>query len=107
MKLNNWHIMKDSDGGRHYLYGPLSDFDDEVTITTGEKYSDLSEIPFEEWSARDCSEVLANLMEDNNMHTCTYIPDIVCSVCEQLLSSEEQDKFMREFLLKMTSRYSL
>lgn len=89
MKLIDWHVMEDSESKkREYLYGPLTDYDED-------DLEGMVEIPSSDWSVEDMCQITSNLLEDVNMHKCTIHPEMILRCCE----SSNMDDNMKWFFI--------
>lgn len=104
--LDNWHVVKDKKGRKHYLFGPILEYGDEEDYISEQRFTDMTEIPFNKWEAKDCAEILGNIMEDLNMHNHTYIPDVVYDICKKkFILPQRRNAFMRKFMIKMIENF--
>lgn len=91
--LKKWHVMKNKNTGEHgYYYYDADDYSkDEWQDEFGGNYDDYEEIPKEKWSAAQISEILANCMEDCNMHRSLYWPGLVLNAISGLDNNTQKE----------------
>lgn len=87
-----FRVMKDKENNRNIFYGEL----EEIL----EEYSDekLIEIPFEEWTAKECVEIVNSLLEDINKHNPLITPFDYLKMVETIYGTEKIDEFMRLYV---------
>lgn len=100
MTLSDWHVMENIETKRRtYMYGPLSDYEEE-------DLEGLVEIDELNWTIEDMCEITSNLLEDVNMHKCTIHPELIIGCCKEVHMDEDlMHKFMRNYMHKIFNRY--
>jgi hypothetical protein len=95
MRLNNWHVLKDSQGMRYYLYGqPDSDMDIECL-------QDTIEVIFDDWSSMDFAEILSKEFQNQNLHSLASLPfDVLDSMKRSNIMESQCKMAMKQLFYK-------
>lgn len=105
MEVGNWHVLEDKATKKRDIYyydsrDSAEEFEDEF----GEKLEDKREVPQEEWTAEETANILSSMMEDRNMHSSLYWPEVIVSCMEEAgIEKEMQKKVMGAVLKEMCS----
>lgn len=87
-----WKIMKDKENNRNIFYGDLE------SILEENCDEELIEVPFEEWTAQECAEIVSNILEDINRHNPLITPFDYLEMVEKIYGIEKIDEFMRLYV---------
>lgn len=100
--LKLWHVLKDNQTGKRscYFYDkdmPMLDFGEPNPLEGKE------EIPYEEWSAKEISEILSNIFH-NNGGQLAFLPKTVIQAMDDCeLDEQRKAGVMREILETVAS----
>ena len=102
MLFKKWTVMEDVNGHHSYFYGDLDDYEPE-------ELEGYIKVPEEKYTADDISELLGNVLEDNNYHGMTSIGNQVLSSLRKTtsLSEKELSAFMVDFAKSFTEYHCL
>lgn len=87
-----WKIMKDKENNRNIFYGDLE------SILEENCDEELIEVPFEEWTAQECAEIVSNILEDINRHNPLITPFDYLEMVKKIYGTEKIDEFMRLYV---------
>lgn len=69
-----------------------------------------AEVPFEQWTAEECSSVLGDLLEDNNRHNITDIGRTIINCMKSAnvngMSDEIKKEFINQAMRNLLKKYS-
>ena len=94
MKLQDWHVIHNHiTNARICLYGDIEDYITEEHV----KLTDISEIPMEQWTIPEITEITGNILEDVNLHR--YCSDPI-TICNLMYSVNIPETLIHNFALK-------
>lgn len=98
-----WSVYKNTENNtRCYVYVPEKEYydsEEHFLEDMFEDYADLFvEVPFDEWTSYDLSEIFGNDLEDANEHRWTWMPNILLA---ELKNCGIQEKECFNILLGM------
>ena len=100
MEIKDWTVMKCNKCKRKsYFYGPLEEFkedDEDFNLCCNEEMQILN---LNDWDSEDIAQVFSNILEDNNYHSLTSLPQLILRNLEILkLTEREKRVFMNHFM---------
>lgn len=101
--LKLWHVLKDDQTGKRSccFYDkdmPMLDFGEPNPLEGKE------EIPYEEWSAKEISEILSNIFQNNGVGQLAFLPQTVIQAMEDCgLDEQRKAGVMRDVLETIVS----
>lgn len=100
--LKLWHVLRDNQTGKRLCCFfdkemPMLDFGEPNPLEGKE------EIPYEEWSAKEISEILSNIFQNNNFGKIAFLPKTILRTMESNLDETTKAKVMREILEAIAS----
>lgn len=101
--LKLWHVLRDNQTGKRSCCFfdkemPMLDFGEPNPLEGKE------EIPYEEWSAKEISEILSNIFQNNGVGKLAFLPKTVLQAMQDCNFDEStKAEIMRDILESMTS----
>lgn len=105
MQIENWHVIKEKNTDtQHLIYGPIEEYIDECEPEWKDDYTEISQ---ENWDVSTMSEVIGDMLEDNNHHRMTDIPNMIEECLEKAnIPTDMQQKFFQKYMEAMFARYN-
>lgn len=95
-----WHILLDKKTKKRDIYYFNTDYGDDFEHEFGESLADKEEIPFQNWTSEEITEVVSSMMEDKNMHRYLYWPELVNDSMAAAGAGEDMKKKVMSLILK-------
>lgn len=99
-----WHVLLDKKTKKREIYYFNTDYSDDFEHEFGESLADKEEIPFQNWTPDEITEVAGNIMEDANMHRSLYWPTLVNDSMEAAGAGEDMKKKVMSLILEDIAR---